>query len=230
MNLNNALIVGAGAGLSASLARLFIKEGIGVALAARSAEKLTEFVQATGAKAYNCDVAKRDEVEALFAALDKADAAPDVVIYNPSYRVRGPLIDLDPAEVEKTLAITAFGAFLVAQQAVRRMLKKGQGVIVFTGASAGVKGYPLSAPFAMGKFALRGLAQSMARELHPQGIHVGHVVIDGGIASARRPADPAKPDAMLDPDAIAQDYLHLIKQPRSSWSWEIEVRPWVEKF
>jgi NAD(P)-dependent dehydrogenase (short-subunit alcohol dehydrogenase family) len=230
MNLNNALIVGAGAGLSASLARLFIKEGIGVALAARSAEKLTEFVQATGAKAYNCDVAKRDEVEALFAALDKADAAPDIVVYNPSYRVRGPLIDLDPAEVEKTLAITAFGAFLVAQQAVRRMLKKGQGVIVFTGASAGVKGYPLSAPFAMGKFALRGLAQSMARELHPQGIHVGHVVIDGGIASARRPADPAKPDAMLDPDAIAQDYLHLIKQPRSSWSWEIEVRPWVERF
>jgi NAD(P)-dependent dehydrogenase (short-subunit alcohol dehydrogenase family) len=230
MNYKNALIVGAGAGLSASLARLFIKEGMSVALAARSAEKLAEFVNATGTKAYNCDVAKRDEVEALFAALDKADAAPDVVVYNPSYRVRGPLVDLDPAEVEKTLAITAFGAFLVAQQAVRRMLKKGQGVIVFTGASAGVKGYAQSAPFAMGKFALRGLAQSMARELHPQGIHVGHVVIDGGIRSARRPADPDKPDALLDPDAIAQDYLHLIRQPRSSWSWEIEVRPWVEKF
>jgi NAD(P)-dependent dehydrogenase (short-subunit alcohol dehydrogenase family) len=230
MNFKNALIVGAGAGLSASLARLFLKDGMSVALAARSPDKLAEFVSATGAKAYNCDVAKRNEVAALFAALDAADAAPDVVVYNPSYRVRGLLVDLDPAEVEKALAITAFGAFLVAQQAVRRMLPKGQGVIVFTGASAGVKGYPQSAPFAMGKFALRGLAQSMARELHPQGIHVGHVVIDGGIRSARRPADPDHPDALLDPDAIARDYLHLIKQPRSSWSWEIEVRPWVEKF
>ena len=226
----SALIVGAGSGLSASLARLFAKEGMSVALAARSAEKLAEFVAATGTKTYNCDAAKREDVEALFAELDKDSIAPDVVVYNPSYRVRGPIAELDPAEVEKSLAITAFGAFLVAQQAVRRMLKKGAGTIIFTGASAGVKGYPLSAPFAMGKFALRGLAQSMARELHPQGIHVAHVVIDGGIASARRPADPAKPDALLDPEAIARDYWHLIRQPRSSWSWEIEVRPWVEKF
>lgn len=226
----SALIVGAGSGLSASLARLFAKEGMSVALAARSAEKLAEFVAATGAKTYNCDAAKREDVEALFADLDKDGIAPDVVVYNPSYRVRGPVAELDPAEVEKSLAITAFGAFLVAQQAARRMLKKGAGTIIFTGASAGVKGYPLSAPFAMGKFALRGLAQSMARELHPKGIHVAHVVIDGGIASARRPPDPGKPDALLDPDAIARDYWHLIGQPRSSWSWEIEVRPWVEKF
>src|SRR6185437_12706203 len=133
-------------------------------------------------------------------------------------------------DVQKALDVTAFGAFLVAQQAARRMLPKGEGAIVFTGASAGVKGYPLSAPFAMGKFALRGLAQSMARELSPQGIHVAHVVIDGGIKRARRQPDPANPDALLDPDAIAQSYLHLIKQPRSAWSWEIEVRPWVEKF
>lgn len=230
MTYRNALIIGAGSGLSASLARLFAKEGMSVALAARSPQKLAEFAAATGAKTYNCDAAKRDEVEALFAALDKANAAPDVVIYNPSYRVRGPVTELDPAEVEKSIAITAFGAFLVAQQAARRMLKKGEGAIIFTGASAGVKGYPQSAPFAMGKFALRGLAQSMARELHPQGIHIGHVVIDGGIKSERRPPDPAKPDALLDPDAIAQDYLHLLRQPRSSWSWEIEVRPWVEKF
>jgi NAD(P)-dependent dehydrogenase (short-subunit alcohol dehydrogenase family) len=201
-----------------------------VALAARSAVKLAGFVTETGAKAFNCDAAKRDEVETLFADLDAAMLTPDVVVYNPSYRVRGPLVDLDPAEVEKSLAITAFGAFLVAQQAVRRMLPKGEGVILFTGASAGIKGYPQSAPFAMGKFALRGLAQSTARELHPQGIHVAHVVVDGGIRSARRPADPANPDALLDPDAIAQSYLHLIKQPRSAWSAEIEVRPWVEKF
>lgn len=230
MKLGCALIVGAGAGLSASLARLFAKEGMTVALAARSADKLSELAEATGAKTFNCDAAKRHEVEKLFDDLDAARLTPNVVVYNPSYRVRGPLIALDPAEVEKSLAITAFGAFLVAQCATRRMLPKGEGAIVFTGASAGVKGYPQSAPFAMGKFALRGLAQSMARELAPQGIHVAHVVIDGGIRSARRQPDPANPDALLDPDAIAESYLHLIKQPRSAWSWEIEVRPWVEKF
>lgn len=230
MAFKSALIIGVGAGLSASLARLFAKEGMTVSLAARSGQKLAELAAATGAKTYSCDAAKHAEVEKLFADLDADGRTPDVVIYNPSYRTSGPLIDLVPVEVEKSIAITAFGAFLVAQQAVRRMLKAGTGAVIFTGASAGVKGYPQSAPFAMGKFALRGLAQSMARELQPQGIHVAHVVIDGGIQSDRRPADPAKPDALLHPDAIAQDYLHLIKQPRSSWSWELEVRPWVEKF
>jgi NAD(P)-dependent dehydrogenase (short-subunit alcohol dehydrogenase family) len=229
MPLKSALIVGAGAGLSAALARLLAREGMKVALAARSTEKLAEF-EKLGCKIFNCDAARRDDAEKLFFDLDAAKLTPDTVIYNPSYRVRGPLIDLDPAEIEKSIAITAFGAFLVAQQAVRRMLPKAEGVIIFTGASAGVKGYPQSAPFAMGKFALRGLAQSMARELSPQGIHVAHVVIDGGIKSARRPPDPAKPDALLDPDAIAQSYWHLISQPRSAWSWEIELRPWVEKF
>ncbi len=226
----SALIVGAGAGLSASLARLFAKEGMKVALAARSPAKLAEFAKATGAGTFNCDVAKREEVEKLFADVEVSIGAPDVVVYNPSYRVRGPLIDLDPAEVEKALAITAFGGFLVAQQAVRRMLSKGQGAILFTGASASVKGYAQSAAFAMGKFALRGLAQSMARELQPQGIHVAHVVVDGGIKSARRPELPDRPDSLLDPEAIAENYLHLLRQPRSAWSCEIEVRPWVEKF
>jgi NAD(P)-dependent dehydrogenase (short-subunit alcohol dehydrogenase family) len=110
------------------------------------------------------------------------------------------------------------------------MLPRKRGAIFFTGASAGVKGYPQSAPFAMGKFALRGLAQSMARELSPQGIHVAHVVIDGGIRSERRPASADSPDSLLDPDAIAATYLHLLHQPRSAWSWEIELRPWVERF
>ena len=157
-------------------------------------------------------------------------APPDVVVYNPSARVRGALTELDPADVERALAVTAFGAFLVAQQAVRRMLPNRSGAVLFTGASAGVKGYPRSAPFAMGKFALRGLAQSMARELHPQGIHVAHVVIDGGIRSAAR-AEPAdRPDSMLDPDAIARTYLDLLRQDRSAWSWEVELRPWTETF
>jgi short-subunit dehydrogenase len=230
MNYKSALIVGAGSGLSASLAHSFAKAGMAVALAARSPQKLAEFATATGARTYNCDAAKRDEVEALFATLDSEGNAPDVVVYNPSYRVRGPLIELDPAEVEKTIAISAFGGFLVAQAAVKRMLPKNHGVLLFTGASASVKGYAQSAAFAMGKFALRGLAQSLARELGPQGIHVAHFIIDGGIRSARRPVEADKPDALLDPNAIAQSYLQVLEQPRNAWSQEVELRPWVEKF
>jgi short-subunit dehydrogenase len=230
MTYTSALIVGAGSGLSASLARAFSKAGMNVALAARSAAKLDEFVKASGAKAFNCDAAKRDEVEKLFADLDAAKLTPDVVVYNASYRTRGPFVELDPVEVAKALEITAYGAFLVGQAAARRMLPKNHGAILFTGASSSVKGYAQSALFAMAKFALRGLAQSMARELSPQGIHVAHFVIDGGIRSAHRPADPDKPDALLDPDAIAASYLHVLSQPRSAWTQELELRPWVEKF
>jgi len=224
----SALIVGAGAGLSASLARALAKEGVRVALAARSVEDLDALKRETGATTFACDASARTDVEKLFVELEAAGGAPEIVIYNASYRTRGPLIELDPTEVERSIAVSAFGAFLVAQQAVRRMLPKQRGAILFTGASASVKGYAQSAPFAMGKFALRGLAQSMARELAPQGIHVAHVVIDGGIKSARR--SESSPASLLDPDAIAQSYLHLIRQPRSTWSWEIELRPWVEKF
>ncbi len=221
-----ALIVGVGDGLSASLARLMAREGYTLALAARNTAKIAALAADTGATVHACDASDPASVAGLFAALP---STPTVVIYNPSYRVRGALIDLDAAEVKKTIEVCAFGAFLVAQHAARGMLAAGGGTIIFTGASAGVKGYAKSAPFAMGKFALRGLAQSMARELHPQGVHVAHVVIDGGIKSARRPDDSGR-DAMLDPDAIAENYMHLIHQPRSSWSWEIEVRPWVETF
>jgi NAD(P)-dependent dehydrogenase (short-subunit alcohol dehydrogenase family) len=225
-----ALIVGAGAGLSASLARVLSKEGIKVALAARSTEDLHDLAVEAQAETFSCDASRRAEVEKLFANLDATVGAPEIVIYNASYRTRGPFVELDPAEVEKSIAVTAYGAFLVAQQAAKRMLPNGRGVILFTGASAGVKGYAQSAPFAMGKFALRGLSQSMARELHPQGIHVAHVVIDGGIKSARR-AEPAdKPASLLDPDGIAASYLHIIHQPRSVWANEIELRPWVERF
>jgi NAD(P)-dependent dehydrogenase (short-subunit alcohol dehydrogenase family) len=225
-----ALIVGVGAGLSASLARAFAKAGMKVAVAARRPENLTTLAQQTGAKAFACDVTNRDQVTTLFADVEAAFGAPDVVVYNASYRTRGPFVELDPAEVERALAVTAFGGFLVAHEAAKRMLPSAHGAILFTGASASVKGYAQSAPFAMGKFALRGLAQSMARELSPQGIHVAHVVIDGGIRSARRPDPPDKPDSTLDPDAIAQSYLDLLHQHRSAWAWEIELRPWLEKF
>ena len=229
MTYTSALIVGAGSGLSASLARAFTREGMRVALAARDTGKLQDLARETGARAYACDAAQREAVDALFAALEDA-GAPDVVVYNASRRARGPVAELDPAEVEQAIAVTAFGGFLVAQAAVRRMLKRGRGAILFTGASASVKGYAQSAPFAMGKFALRGLAQSMARELAPRGIHVAHVVIDGGIRSARRTEPADKPDSLLDPDAIAETYVHLLRQPRSAWTWEIELRPWVENF
>jgi NAD(P)-dependent dehydrogenase (short-subunit alcohol dehydrogenase family) len=225
-----ALIVGAGEGLSASLARLFAREGIKVALAARKVEKLGELCTSTGAKAFACDAVNAEEVERLFGLVEREIATPDIVVYNASARARGPLIDLVPAEVAHALNVSAFGGFLVAQQAARRMLPNKHGAILFTGASASVKGYPQSSSFAMGKFALRGLAQSMARELSPQGIHIGHFVIDGGIRSAARPDPADRPDSFLDPDAIAESYWNVLQQPRSAWTWELELRPWVEKF
>ena len=225
-----ALIVGAGEGLSASLARLFSREGIRVALAARQTDKLGPLCKETGAIAYACDATSLDDVNRLFAAVERDCGAPDVVVYNASGRTRGALVDLIPGDVSKAIAVSAFGGFLVAQQATRRMLLNKHGAIFFTGASASVKGYPQSSAFAMGKFALRGLAQSMARELSPQGIHVAHFVIDGGIRSARRADPPENPDSTLDPDAIAASYLSVLRQPRSAWTWEMEVRPWVEKF
>jgi len=225
-----ALIVGAGEGLSASLARLFAREKISVALAARKIEKLGALCRETGAHAYACNAADADEVERLFGMVEREIAAPDLVVYNASGRSRGAFVDLEPSDVENAIAVSAYGGFLVAQQAAKRMLPNRHGAILFTGASASVKGYAQSAPFAMGKFALRGLAQSMARELSTQGIHVVHFVIDGGIRSATRQDPPEKPDSFLDPDAIALSYWSVLQQPRSAWTWELELRPWVEKF
>ena len=225
-----ALIVGAGEGLSASLARRLAKEKIKVALAARKVEKLGALCSETGARAYACDATNAEEVERLFGLVEREIGAPDLVVYNASARARGAVVDLVPAEVAQSIAVSAFGGFLVAQQAAMRMLPNRNGAILFTGASASVKGYAQSAPFAMGKFALRGLAQSIARELAPQGIHVAHVVIDGGIRSAARTEAADRPDSMLDPDAIAESYWSLLQQPRSAWTWELELRPWVEPF
>jgi NAD(P)-dependent dehydrogenase (short-subunit alcohol dehydrogenase family) len=225
-----ALIVGAGAGLSASIARAFAGAGMRIALAARGIADLGALAAEVGARTYACDAAEPEAVKRLFADLDRDPGGPGVVVYNASYRTRGPFVELEPAEVEKSILVSAFGGFLVGQEAARRMLPRGSGTILFTGASASVKGYAQSAPFAMGKFALRGLAQSMARELGPQGIHVAHVVVDGGIRGARRPEAADRPDALLDPDAMAASYLHLVQQHRSAWTFELELRPWVEKF
>jgi len=226
----NALIVGAGPGLSASLARVLTGDGYTVALAARNKDKLGGLCAETGARAYACDAADADSVAALFKALDGAGSAPDLVVYNPSGRVRGPVAGLDPAAVRAALEVTAFGAFLVAREAAKRMEPKGKGTMLFTGASAGIKGFAQSAPFAMGKFALRGLCQSLSRELHPKGIHVVHFVIDGAIHNPARGTPYDDPEKTLHPDAIAETYLAMAKQHRSAWTNEVELRPHVEKF
>ncbi len=226
----SALIVGAGTGISASLARSLAGLGVKVALAARNVQKLDGLVQATGAQAFAADASNPESVAKLFDQVAYCIEEPEVVIYNAGARAHGALAELDPAAVQKALATTAFGGFLVAQQAARRMLPRGRGAILLTGATASVKGFAHSAAFAMGKFALRGLAQSAARELGPRGIHVAHFIIDGGVRAAHRPDPADKPDSTLDPDAIAQSYLDVLRQPRSAWSHEVELRPWVEHF
>ena len=226
--IENCIIVGAGMGLSASLASLFRKENMNVVLAARNIKKLDNLKRELGCYLIQCDASDPTQVEQLFAATDKLIGQPKVVIYNPSARVRGEITSLDPLETKQALDITCYGAFLVAQQAAMRMVKQGSGSIFFTGASAGVKGFPNSSVFAMGKFGLRGLAQSLARELHPKNIHIAHFVIDGGIASKER--QNSAEESFLEPDEIANSYLSFHRQKRSAWAWEIELRPWIEKF
>ncbi len=219
----SALVVGAGAGLSASLARVFAGDGLRVGLVARDTDKLAALAAETGACRYACDVADADAVTRLFEQVGAELGVPEVVIFNPSRRVRGPIAELDPEAVREALMVSCYGGFLVAREAARAMLARGSGSILFTGASASVKGYAESAPFAMGKFGLRGLAQSMARELAPKGIHVAHFIIDGSIGRSVA-------EDRLDPDAIARNYLYIHRQPRSTWTWEVELRPWLERF
>jgi NAD(P)-dependent dehydrogenase (short-subunit alcohol dehydrogenase family) len=226
----SALIVGAGPGISASLARSLAGLGVTIALAARNVQKLDALIHSTGAHAFAADASDPASVAALFEHVVDRIGAPEVVIYNAGARAQGPLADLDPLAVQKALAITAFGGFLVTQQAAKRMVPLGRGAILLTGATASIKGFAQSAAFAMGKFALRGLAQSAARELGPKGIHVAHFIIDGGVRAAHRPDPAEQPDSTLDPDAIAQSYIDVLRQARSAWSFEVELRPWVERF
>lgn len=223
-----ALIIGAGPGISASVARALAAAGLRVALAARNTDKLAALVEETGAAAFAADAADPAAVARLFEQADEAIGEPEVVVYNASARVRGRIAEIDPEQVRRAVEISAFGAFLATQQAARRMVPRGHGAILLTGATASVKGFPLSAAFAMGKFALRGLAQSAARELGPHGVHVAHFVIDGGVRSALRPEPVDRPDSTLDPDGVAQSYLAALRQPRNAWSLEVELRPWVE--
>ena len=228
-----ALIVGAGSGISASFARQLARDGHTLALAARNTVKLAALATETGASVHACDAADPGSVDGLFAAVDREFPKLDVCLFNASGRAPGPIVDVDREQARNALLISSYGGFLVAQAAARRMLPHGAGTILLTGASASVKGYPQSAVFAMGKFALRGLAQSMARELAPKGIHVAHFVIDGAVRNAARgrvEGTSALPDSYLDPEAIAESYMHVVKQPRSAWTWEVELRPWVERF
>ena len=225
-----ALVIGAGSGISAAFARAVAGAGLKVGLAARNVEKLAPLAGEIGAHTFAVDASEPEAVTQLFAAADERLGEPDVVLFNASARAHGPIAEIDPAAVRRAIEISAFGGFLTVREAARRMIPKGHGAILLTGASASVKGYPHSAAFAMGKFALRGLAQSTARELGPKGIHVAHFVIDGGVRSARRPDPAERPDATLDPDAIAQTYVEILRQPRSAWSLEVELRPWVETF
>lgn len=222
-----ALIIGAGSGLSAALARRLRHRGHDIVLAARDTADLAALADETGAARFDCNARDRDDMERLFCEVDVLDQPLDVAVYNPSARVRGPVDALDPEAVENAILVTAYGAFLMAHHATPRMLGRNRGAMLFTGASAGVKGFPNSSSFAMGKFALRGLCQSLARELHPRGIHIGHFVIDGGISKTPQHNSD---DAQLDPGAIADSYLHFLDQPRSCWAWEVELRPWTERF
>jgi NAD(P)-dependent dehydrogenase (short-subunit alcohol dehydrogenase family) len=227
---STALIMGAGPGISASVARALAREGIKLGLVSRNVQKLSSLAVETRAEVFAADATDAEAVSASFDHMEAKLGPVDIVLCNAAARLPGPITDLDPNEVQRVIATSAYAAFLVVQQAACRMLPRKSGAILLTGASASVKGYPRSSAFAIGMFGRRGLAQSAARELSPQGIHVAHFVIDGGVRGERLVEPVDKPDSTLDPDAIAETYLNVLRQPRSAWTWEVELRPWVETF
>ena len=225
----NVLIIGVGGGLSASLARIFKANRFTIGLVSRNIKKIQALGIEVSGELFQCDVSSASEVQRVFNEVDMRIGALDLVIYNPSKRTSGSIVDLDIHDVKSAMDTNCYGGFLVAQQAAKRMLKRGSGAIFFTGASASVKGFPNSSVFAMGKFGLRGLEQSLARELHPKNIHIGHFIIDGSIARCSEPKEKGLQNN-LDPDEIAKSYLHFFMQNKNCWSWELELRPWLEKF
>jgi NAD(P)-dependent dehydrogenase (short-subunit alcohol dehydrogenase family) len=244
-----ALIVGGGPGISASCARLFAKNGMRVGIAARSPDKpvLQNLEKMHGVHRYACDASEPAAVELLFQEVVRDLGAPTLVVHNIDGRVEGifrkTIIEADPGLALDTLRNSAFSAFLVGQQAARLMHENkpnacgAKGTIIFTNASAALKGFPLSGAFAMACHAKDGLAQSMARELMPLGIHVSNVPIDAAIGwtqedgtRAHRLAGTSVDDNMADPDYIAETYLQLHRQHRSTWAFEVVLRPWVERW
>ena len=227
---NAIVIIGAGTGLSASIARRFAGSDKTIVLAARSTANLQGLATEIGAKCIQCDASNSEDVAALFAELDASGLSPSTLIYNAGAYMRGAVTDLAPEDVQQAIAVNAFGAFLAARECAKRMKAAGHGTMLFTGASAGIKGYANSSAFAMGKFALRGLCQSLARELAPQNIHVAHFVIDGIIYAPERGAPYDNREKCLDPDAVAESYFQISDQDKSAWTWEMELRPFVETF
>jgi len=244
-----AVIVGGGPGISASCARLFARNDMRVAIAARTPDKpaLENLARTHGVRRYACDAAEPADVEELFRSVVRDLGTPTLVVHNIDGRVAGifrkGITEVDPGMVQSTLMNGAFSAFLVGQQAARLMRSNvpnasgTKGTIIFTNASAALKGFPLSGAFAMACHAKSGLAQSMARELMPEGIHIASVPIDAAIGwtqqdgtRAHRLAGTAVDDNMADPDAIAETYLQLHRQHRSTWAFEVVLRPWVEKW
>ncbi len=234
MTTQTAVVVGVGPGLGAALVRTFAKEGYTVYAAARSASSLSKLDDQSApgrVVPIDCDATKAADVERVFEAAAQTGAI-EVGIFNAGAFVRSSILETDPNEFERCWRVGCFAGFLVGQAAARRMVQRGAGTILFTGATASLRGGAGFVNLASPKFGLRAVAQSMARELAPQGIHVAHVVIDGQINSERYAhlRGERGPDALLEPDAIAAQYLALHRQHRSAWTHELDLRPWSEKF
>jgi len=230
-----AIIFGVGPGLGWALARRFVAENMQVGVVARDKAKLDTVIESggyVGVRAYGADVSNHEDVSRVFDSVDRDLGEPDIVVFNAGAFQKNNVLDIDPADFERCWRIGCLGGLLVGQAAARRMTKRGHGTIIFTGATAALRGSAGFANLAVPKFGLRALSQSMARELGPQGVHIGFVIIDGQIESERYQhlIKDRGEDSLIAPDAIAELYLQLHLQPRSAWSHEIDVRPWSEKF
>jgi NAD(P)-dependent dehydrogenase (short-subunit alcohol dehydrogenase family) len=232
-----AVVVGVGPGLGASLARRFAQGGYAVAIIARNADYLRSLageIRTAGGHVLEvpADVGNRVQVEAAFALIRERLGSPEVLLYNAGNGAWGTVTEITPEQYEDTWRVNAYGAFVSAKAIVPDLIERGRGVLLFTGATAGVKAGPKSVAFGPAKFALRGLAQSLARDLGPKGIHVAWINVDGviDIPRTRERYPQFKEEDLLKPDAIAETYWHLAHQDRSAWTLELEVRPFKEKF